>query len=235
MRYLIKFSKDSSIKFISHLDIMRTIGRMVRRAELPAEYSKGFNPHLSLSIAQPLSVGVYSSGEYMDLVLVETLECDELIDRLNEAAPMGIRFLDALAIEEIPNVKKVPQAMAAVEAASYKIKLRYDDVEFLGKEVKEILKKQQWEILKESKKGDKMVDIRPMVLSFDYEIDNNILYIDALLSCGSKANLSPDLLAKYLKANTTNVKTDAFVDIERIDMLAYKNKKLVPLIEALSK
>ena len=46
MRYLIKFTKDADIKFVSHLDLMRTIQRIVRRAELPVEYSKGFNPHI---------------------------------------------------------------------------------------------------------------------------------------------------------------------------------------------
>ncbi|STB75840.1 radical SAM-linked protein [Clostridium perfringens] len=49
MRYLIKFTKDADIKFVSHLDLMRTIQRIVRRAELPVEYSKGFNPSYGLS------------------------------------------------------------------------------------------------------------------------------------------------------------------------------------------
>ena len=60
MRYLIKFTKEENIKFIAHLDLMRTIQRIIRRSGLPVEYSKGFNPHMALSIAQPLSVGVYS-------------------------------------------------------------------------------------------------------------------------------------------------------------------------------
>ena len=46
VRYLIKFSKEKDIKFISHLDLMRTIQRIIRRADLPIEYSKGFNPHM---------------------------------------------------------------------------------------------------------------------------------------------------------------------------------------------
>ena len=73
MRYLIKFTKDADIKFVSHLDLMRTIQRIVRRACLPVEYSKGFNPHMALAIAQPLSVGVYSEGDYLDLNLTEDM------------------------------------------------------------------------------------------------------------------------------------------------------------------
>lgn len=72
VRYLIKFTKEADIKFVAHLDLMRTIQRIIRRSGLPIEYSKGFNPHMTLSIAQPLSVGVYSEGEYMDIVLSKT-------------------------------------------------------------------------------------------------------------------------------------------------------------------
>ncbi|MGL5085822.1 MAG: TIGR03936 family radical SAM-associated protein, partial [Clostridium sp.] len=71
MRYVIKYTKGAGIKFISHLDLMRTIQRIIRRTDIPMKYSKGFNPHMALSIAQPLSVGVYSDGEYMDIVLAE--------------------------------------------------------------------------------------------------------------------------------------------------------------------
>ena len=72
VRYVIKFTKGENIKFIGHLDLMRTIQRIIKRSGLPVEYSKGFNPHMALSIAQPLSVGVYSDGEYLDLVLRDT-------------------------------------------------------------------------------------------------------------------------------------------------------------------
>ena len=69
VRYLIKFTKESEIKFISHLDLMRTIRRIIVRSHLPIKFSKGFNPHMALSLAQPLSVGVCSEGEYMDMIL----------------------------------------------------------------------------------------------------------------------------------------------------------------------
>ena len=74
VRYLIKFSKEGNIKFVSHLDLMRTLHKVVKRAALPVKYSKGFNPHMSISIAQPLSVGMYSCGEYMDVVLEEEID-----------------------------------------------------------------------------------------------------------------------------------------------------------------
>ena len=81
VRYVIKFTKGADIKFIGHLDLMRTIQRIIRRSEVPIEYSKGFNPHMALSLAQPLSVGVYSDGEYMDIVLTEEMKVADLLAR----------------------------------------------------------------------------------------------------------------------------------------------------------
>lgn len=233
MRYLIKFTKDSSIKFVSHLDLMRTIQRIVRRAELPVKYSQGFNPHMNLSIAQPLSVGVYSSGEYMDMELLEVISVEEFIERFNNSAPEGIRAVDAITIDFIPNTKKAPQAMAALDAASYKIKIKYDDVEFLGKEIKTMLSKDSWDIVKKSKKGEKLTNIKPLVKKFEYEVGENILYINCIIACGSKENLSADLLSDFIKENTSNSSELAFVDVERIECLMEKENKYIPLIEAL--
>lgn len=231
VRYLIKFSKESDIKFISHLDLMRTIQKVIRRAELPIEYSKGFNPHMSLSIAQPLSVGTYSTGEYMDIVLLEEVNEKEIISRLNEKCPRGIKILEAKKIIQIENEKKVPQAMALVDAASYTIKIKYEALEGLEAEVEALLKKPEWNTIKKSKNGEKEVNIRPMIKDFKYWLKDEYLVINTLISCGSRENLSADLLAEYIKANTSNANQEAFVNIKREEIFALKNNKLVPLFK----
>ena len=53
---------------------------------------------MSLSLAQPLSVGVYSSGEYMDVVLSEERDPEEIINKLNECTASGIKFINAKGI-----------------------------------------------------------------------------------------------------------------------------------------
>ena len=100
MRYLIKYTKEADIKFISHLDLLRTIQRSIRRSGLPIHYSKGFNPHMATAIAQPLSVGVYSDGEYMDAEFDEEVEISEMLQKLNENSARGVRFLNAVLISE---------------------------------------------------------------------------------------------------------------------------------------
>lgn len=229
MRYLIKFAKESDIKFISHLDLMRTIQRVIRRAELPVEYSKGFNPHMSISIAQPLSVGMYSIGEYMDLVLTEEIEEELLKEKLNSNVPSGIKFIEVVKIKNIEGEKKLPQAMALIDAAEYKIKIKYDENENLLKQIENLKGKEQWNTVKRSKNGEKEVDIKPLIKSFDYNTIPNGLELRVILSCGSKENLSADLLASFVKKNTDNYKEDAFVDIERKEMFIFKNNNLIPL------
>lgn len=208
---------------------MRTIQRTARRAGLPAEYSKGFNPHMSLSIAQPLSVGMYSEGEYMDLNLSEDLNADFVLSKLNENAPSGVKFIKASKIIDRAENKKVPQAMAMIEAAEYQIQFKYISTINLTDELKVLEKKEKWETLKKTKSGEKQVDIKSMVKNIEYSITSNMLKINCILACGSRENLSADLLAQYIRRNTTKAETETFIDIKRIELYFYKDNKLIPL------
>ena len=219
MRYLIKFTKDADIKFVSHLDLMRTIQRIVRRAELPVEYSKGFNPHMALAIAQPLSVGVYSEGDYLDLNLTEDMNEEAVKEKLNEFSANGIRFLEVSKSPVIHNVKRLPAAMALLDAANYTIKIRYNDISKAEEEVNALM----------AKKGEKEADIKPFIKDFKCWTKDNYLIVNTTISCGSRENLSADLLANVIKENTSNVNEEAFVEIKRVEMYAYKGDTLVPL------
>ena len=229
MRYLIKYTKESEVKFIAHLDLMRTIQKTVRRAQLPASYSKGFNPHLALSIAQPLSVGIYSSGEYADLVLTEEVDEQEIVDRLNAKSAMGIRFLTATKIVNIENEKKLPQAMALIDACSYVIKVKYNNTEKLEEEINNLLAEEEWVTIKKSKRGEREVDIKSLVYQFEFKVEDGVLEIHTLIQSGSREHLSADLLVNYIKEHTTGVNENAFVDIKREDMYFLKDGKYVPL------
>jgi radical SAM-linked protein len=231
VRYLIKYSKESEIKFIAHLDLMRTIQKVVRRAKLPAKYSKGFNPHLAVSIAQPLSVGVYSSGEYMDLILVEEVNEQEILDRLNDKSAAGIKFFACKKIVEVENEKKLPQGMALIDACRYTIKVIYKDVKNLEEEVNALLEKKEWNTIKKSKKGEREVDIRGLVYEFKFWIKDDELVINTLIQSGSREHLSADLLVEYVKLHTSECDSDAFVDIKREEMYFLKNEKFVPLYD----
>lgn len=231
MRYLVKFSKEKDIKFVSHLDLLRTIQRVVRRSQLPVEYSKGFNPHMSTSLAQPLSVGMYSTGEYMDIVLTEEVTESKIIADFNNSAPAGVRLLDAALVKEAGEGKKVPPSMALVDAAKYIITIKYSSTEKLSEELSNLLEQSEWNIMKKTKSGEKLVNIRGMIRDFSCTIENGSVRITALVSSGSRENLSADLLAQFIKNNTAGIKEDAFVDIMREDMYVQLKDKYVSLCD----
>ena len=231
VRYVIKYTKESNIKFVGHLDLLRTLQRIIRRADLPVDFSKGFNPHMSVSIAQPLSVGMYSGGEYMDIVFTEKVSTDIIKKKLVENAPSGIKILDVFKIREAENNEKIPQTMALIDGARYTIKIKYKDTSKIDVTFKTLLNEDSWMILKKTKSGENVVNIKPMIKTIEYSIQDSILMLKVLLSCGSKENLSAELFSQFIKENMIGADNDAFVDIKREEMYAYKDKKLVSLSE----
>ena len=229
VRYVIKFTKESSIKFISHLDLMRTLQRVIRRADLPMEYSKGFNPHMAMSIAQPLSVGVYSDAEYMDIVLVEELSEEEIVNRLNEKTASGIKFLNAKKVINKEGEKKLPQTMALVDAARFTIKMLCEDTKIAEEKMKELDKKADWTTIKKSKKGEKEVNLKTMIKEMKYWVNDDELILNIVVSSGSREHLSPDLVASYIKSNISEIVEDAFIDIKREEMYVLKDNKYIPI------
>ncbi len=89
------FSKTGRARFISHLDLVRTMTRVMRRAGIPLWYTEGFNRHPYLTFAAPLSLGYEGLHETMDLRLEEELSYDDLLNRLNEALPDGFKAISA--------------------------------------------------------------------------------------------------------------------------------------------
>ncbi len=99
MKLRMQITKDKDIRFISHLEYVRTIGRAIRRAKLPAAYSEGFNPHLKFSLASALGVGVVSYTEFVEIELAEPMEVEAAARALDVALPRGIRVLAADAVD----------------------------------------------------------------------------------------------------------------------------------------
>ena len=98
MKLRMQITKDRDIRFISHLEYVRTIERAIRRAKLPAAYSEGFNPHLKFSLASALGVGVVSYTEFVEIELAEPVEIEAAARALDKALPRGIRVLAADAV-----------------------------------------------------------------------------------------------------------------------------------------
>ena len=87
---IFKFTKTQSAALVSHVDNLRAVTYILRRAGVEVDYSQGFNPHMELGFSAPIALGVESLAEY---VSVKTSETSELTERLNAVSPAGVSFV----------------------------------------------------------------------------------------------------------------------------------------------
>ncbi len=99
-KYLLIFEKSESVRWLGHLDILRTFERAIRRAGLPVAFSTGFNPRERIAFASALSTGVTAGAEPAVVELTDTIDIDLLLTDLNAALPPGIRVGECKEIPE---------------------------------------------------------------------------------------------------------------------------------------
>ena len=194
MKIRVKFSKHGAMKFIGHLDILRYFQKAIRRAEIPIVFTEGFSPHMVMSFASPLGVGIESEGEYMDIEIKSPIASADAIRQLNEVMVEGMEVLSFRQIEE----GKAGKAMSLVAAADYTVSFRpgYEPTDGWQKRLEEFAKKDSIVILKKTKKSEVETDIRPMIYALSVDGDN----VHMTLATGSAANLKPELvMSAFLK------------------------------------
>ncbi len=99
-KYLLIFEKSESVRWLGHLDILRTFERAIRRAGLPVAFSTGFNPRERISFASALSTGVTAGAEPAVLELTDPIDPCALLTDLNATLPPGIRIAECLEIPD---------------------------------------------------------------------------------------------------------------------------------------
>ncbi len=107
-KYRAQIRKGSEIAFLSHLEYMNVFMSALLRSKLPAAYSEGFNPHLKVSFATALGVGITSDCEYVDFELSQNIKSNEVMARLNSQLPKGA---------EIVRIRKFSGKVTALSAA----------------------------------------------------------------------------------------------------------------------
>lgn len=227
MRKRIKLSKNGPIKFVGHLDTLRVFQRAVLRAKLPIAYSQGFNPHQLVSFALPLSVGVTSDGEYVDIKLSCMADNEHIKNSLNNSLPNGMNVLNVIDLEE-----GADKAMAAVKVSNYNITHDLSlDVEELKKLVCDFMNKDEILIQKKNKKKImKTVDIKEGIYNINILDESTI---NAVLSCGSQLNVKPEAVISSLY-EFVNIPFDKFkIKIHRNNLYTLVNEKIVPLDEVI--
>lgn len=195
----IKFKKIGALRFIGHLDVMRYFQKVMRRAEIPIAFTSGYSPHMIMSFANPLGIGLTSEGEYFDIELKEPITSEQAIKQMNAVGAEGIEVLSFRQIAE----EKKATGMAIVAAADYLVGLRKGEFpENLNELVSDFMNQTEITVFKQTKRSEKMVDIRPIIYEmsvceerssfFEEPTDQSVIALK--LAAGSVENLKPDLV-----------------------------------------
>lgn len=189
MKARIKFRKNGVMKFIGHLDIMRYFQKAIRRAEIPIAFTIGYSPHMIMSFANPLGVGLTSDGEYFDIELTESIASKEAVRRLNEQMVDG---MEIVSFVQIPDDKK-SKGMSIVAGADYLSSVKNGSLpEDLAEKLEAFYAQNEICVVKKTKKSEKEVDIRPMI--YKLECRDGKIYMR--VAAGSVQNLKPELVTE---------------------------------------
>ncbi len=187
MKVRIKFRKFGVMKFISHLDVMRYFQKAMRRAEIPISFTAGMSPHMIMSFAQPLGVGLTSDAEYLDVEIREAVPSALAVRRLNEVMADGMEIVSFL---QIPEDKK-SSGMTVTAAADYlAFPVKGEIPPAWMQRAEEFIAQDQIVVRKKTKRSEKDVDILPMIYQFVPKEQAFFLK----LAAGSEQNLKPELV-----------------------------------------
>ena len=189
-RIRVEFAKGDQVRFLSHLDLMKTIERVIRRAEIPIAFSEGFNPHPKMNFASALAVGVTSDSEYMDMELREESDLGDILERLVKALPPGIEIKKGRIVAD-----NTPALMAVVNRASYVVLAETEqhiDAEVLEDSVARFMEKTEVLIMKRTKKGPREKNIRPGILHFEARQAGDNVEFNVTTVVSNEGNVRPE-------------------------------------------
>jgi radical SAM-linked protein len=166
----IRFRKSGDLRLVSHLDLMRSLERLLRRAMLPFRMTEGFHPTPRLVLAQSLPLGVVGHAEVLELELTQEIDPDEVLRRIRLQAPPGIEFLSA---------RRIPvKVTARPRRAVYRIPLEHTPADLEDRIAKFRFSTESW--AERERPKPRAVNIRPYVDSLT--IDDNALVISCWLT-----------------------------------------------------
>lgn len=163
-RVRLTFSVSWPLQYVSILDMGRLWERLMRRANMPLTYTRGYNPHARLQFADALPVGYTSDCELLDVYLGREVDVKTLPTLLQPFAPPGLVIADATEVEV---GAKAPQAL--MRAAVYRVSLRTEaDATTIGAALDDILARTNIPVQRERRGRIRTHDLRELVYELDY-------------------------------------------------------------------
>lgn len=231
MRLRLEFTKEEELRFVSHLDLMKTFERAMRRANVPLAFSEGFNPHPKMAFASALAVGVTSAREYMDIETVQDVSTENIKNDLNNALPKGLHITTVMTV-----AKSLPALMASVNRALYEVTISVVEPvssEELLMAIKKIMDLPELIVLRSTKKGPRPKDIRPGIDQISGQVLEPKVSLKMLLHAGGELNIRPEDVVQALKEFGQLAMDIEYMQIHKAGLYIARDQELYsPLDEA---
>lgn len=186
----IKFTKTGSLMYISHLDLVRTMQRIMVRAGIDIRYTEGFNPQPKMVFTPPLSIGVESFCEFVDIKTNSPMATDEIKKRLSENFPDEMRVLAVY----VPTTK-----LSDIAYTDYIINIESPSIdENTENKVRELFS-HECTVIKASKKGEREINVTDYIKSLDVKSSEGNMSADVILCADSENYLNPELFIKAVR------------------------------------
>ena len=197
VRYRIRYAKTGVSALTGHLDFVRTLPRVIRRAGVESYYSEGFHPKPVMEFGPPLPLGVEGLNEVADIALTHWIDEDALLEKLNASAPPGLVFSQ---VEHLPQgSKKISKVLTQAE---YVVRLTGENLNPVA--IEKFMEQEEVRLQVERKRRPKTVNIRPAVMELawtDHPSDNKGSGEPALwmrLDLRSEAHTRPEEVVRAL-------------------------------------
>lgn len=163
-RLRVTFSQQGVLRYVGHLDMVRSWERMLRRAGVPLAYSEGFNPQPRLFFASALPLGATGQRELADVVLTRAMPPDEFVALVTPHSPSG---LTVIAAAEAPI--KTPALQSVLRASEWRVDVQTtEESRALADRVGEFMSLVTVSSSRKRKGRTVTYDLRALVLDLSY-------------------------------------------------------------------
>ena len=217
---IVVFEKGLTLRHIGHLDLMRSMQRALRRSGLPIRYSNGFNPHIQLSFAAPLSVGVVGTRELMDVPLAEEIAPEEFCRKMNATLPPLLQVRKARLVPD-----DFPTLMSLVTGSRIRIHMHDAfDAQAIAQALQSFMAGTECIALRKTKSGENLCNIRPFVLEASM-CDQDL---NCVVDNNAAGSLKPALLLRAL-AKIAGLEQPSYIAYRETILTRDAKGTLIPL------
>ena len=193
-RLVIHFGKFGALKYTSNLDLAKIWERVLRRANLPILYSKGFNTRPRIQLASALPLGITSESEFLEVALREVSDLDVMPAQWTAVSPTGLKIYSVVEASI-----HTPALHTLVRSAEYRFHFEDAiDPALLQERIHALLATKR--ILKTVERSGRKsaFDLRPLIHDLHIDPHGDLI---AHLAAGEQGNVRPEDLLLELGLN----------------------------------